>query len=625
MLSMESLHGWTSGLVSMTVHAGLVILLTLVSYHLPPEERVMVTLVEPDPEERLRPEEIELDNLETMSDNMSFTVVTADQEGMEGKVDSALTNPPLEITRTDDFLGPEVSLETFDFVAKNTEILTQDVPKGTVGSVQAVVGDYEEAMDQISQELIWLLSNDKVLVVWLFDQSESMKEDQGKIRQRIERIYAEVGLSEHSKNDALTTAVCSYGQGFDQHTTAPTHDRSEIDQAIAAVPIDPSGREFMCSAIIESLSRHRRYAKIAKRKIALILVSDESGESPDNEQNLEKAIAIANATDTRVYILGREAVFGYPFAHVRWIHPEDGSTHLLPVDRGPETAMVEQLQTDGFGARKDSMASGFGPFEQVRLARETGGIFFMLPDTEADLFQANNRKYDAEILARYRPAGDSRLEQMEQLKREPLRAMIYKIIHDLNPYDPAVAEVIEIRQRFSAQWPQLQQEVRREQAKMITYIRYLDQAIEAVEKGSDLRDDSTSLRTQANYDLLYGQLLAYRARAFEYGAYLTEFVKAPRLPAPPAQPYLEFRGWRLETQEQLAAEQLTASDIELSKTILRQITQEHAGTPWATRAAGEVRRGFGVKLEPVYFDTRRVNRPRRPNMPARMPMQVPNL
>src|SRR5690606_13579439 len=103
--------------------------------------------------------------------------------------------------------------------------------------------------------------------------------------------------------------------------------------------------------------------------------------------------------------------------------------------------------------------------------------------------------------------------------------------------------------------------------KMITYIRYLDQAIEAVEKGSDLRDDSTSLRTQANYDLLYGQLLAYRARAFEYGAYLTEFVKAPRLPAPPAQPYLEFRGWRLETQEQLAAEQLTASDIELSKTI----------------------------------------------------------
>lgn len=70
MLSMESLHGWTSGLVSMTVHAGLVILLTLVSYHLPPEERVMVTLVEPDPEERLRPEEIELDNLETMSDNM---------------------------------------------------------------------------------------------------------------------------------------------------------------------------------------------------------------------------------------------------------------------------------------------------------------------------------------------------------------------------------------------------------------------------------------------------------------------------------------------------------------------------------------------------------------------------
>ena len=138
-----------------------------------------------------------------------------------------------------------------------------------------------------------MLSKNKVLVIWLFDQSESMKDDQDQIGRRIHRIYGEVGLSEHSQGDALTTAVASFGQGFELHTRTPTIDAEEIDEAIAAVPVDPSGEEMFCSAVGEALTRHRRYAKTADRKIALIVVTDESGNTKDNEGRLEKAISVA--------------------------------------------------------------------------------------------------------------------------------------------------------------------------------------------------------------------------------------------------------------------------------------------------------------------------------------------
>ena len=41
-----------------------------------------------------------------------------------------------------------------------------------------------------------------------------------------------------------------------------------------------------------------------------------------------------------------------------------------------------------------SHPSGFGPYEQTRMARETDGIFFMLPSPEVNLVGRDNRKYE---------------------------------------------------------------------------------------------------------------------------------------------------------------------------------------------------------------------------------------
>ena len=55
--------------------------------------------------------------------------------------------------------------------------------------------------------------------------------------------------------------------------------------------------------------------------MALVLVTDESGDRDNNARYLEAAIAEAKAAKCRVYALGREAVFGYPYAYMRWKHP----------------------------------------------------------------------------------------------------------------------------------------------------------------------------------------------------------------------------------------------------------------------------------------------------------------
>ena len=69
------------------------------------------------------------------------------------------------------------------------------------------------------------------------------------------------------------------------------------------------------------------------------------------------------------------------------IRDEETGIYVWPtISRGPETAEPEALQWTGFGRRHGRMAehssAGFGPYGQVRLARESGGIFFLLADVE---------------------------------------------------------------------------------------------------------------------------------------------------------------------------------------------------------------------------------------------------
>ena len=52
----------------------------------------------------------------------------------------------------------------------------------------------------------------------MFDQSVSMRNDQKEIRERINKVYAELGLADAAAGDHLLTAIASYGSGYLTHT-----------------------------------------------------------------------------------------------------------------------------------------------------------------------------------------------------------------------------------------------------------------------------------------------------------------------------------------------------------------------------------------------------------------------
>ncbi len=505
--------------------------------------------------------------------------VQLDQGAMEEVVDA-----PLGID------SPVLSLP-------GAKVLGTAVPDGTLGDARAIVGDYQEALDRITQEIMWMLEKGPVLVVWCFDQSESMKDDQREIRQRIDKVYQELGLLETAQGNQLLTAVTSYGKGFANHLEKPTSDLEKIRKAIDSVPIDRSGVENMCQAVGRAVTLFRPMAR--RRQMALILVTDESGDPANNRQYLEAAIAEARSAKCRIYTLGRESVFGYPIAYMRWQHPQTKRVHWLPVNRGPETAFVEQLQTNGLRRRYDAFSSGFGPYEQTRLSRETGGVFFMLPTVEKDLVHPEKRRYQLEAMYAYYPDLRARNEVIADRDRYPLRKLLWKIIYDLDPWNKQASRVIEMRHQFSKNPAQFIEQARKEIPKVATFLQYLQWAEKMLEENEKLLEDEISPRWQANYDLMRGQVVAYQARLFEYAAAMEYYAKRPPT-APPIKGTTELEDFEVGLQKQLRAEEKSRPLMERAFKLLKVVPQKHPGTPWAARAEWEMKRGFGIRLVPDY-------------------------
>jgi hypothetical protein len=504
--------------------------------------------------------------------------------------------------------GTHVRMGDIERVGGRGTRLNMEVPVGTKGEPSAVVDNYQQAMDRITQEILLRLSKDKVLVVWCLDQSESMKDDIKEIRQRIDRVYIELGIVKASQGDALLTSVVSYGQSMRVHTRYPTADLDKIRAAMDEVPVDSSGMEMQCQTVGYAIANHRSYVTSGRRQMMLILVTDESGNPGENYQYLENTIAEAKAARCPIYVIGREAVFGYPYAHM-WTTvtgPAVGGgiasrNYLVAIDRGPETPFVEQLQTDGFHERHDAHPSGFGPYEQVRMVRETGGVFFILPSPEINLFQRDNRKYELEYMRPYLPDLSSREDYANERDKHPSRATIWQVINDLNPYKPERGQYINMRMDFSPEPAAFVNQVRTEQAKAKQYVLYLNAAEKALEGMRKEREREASPRWQANYDLIFAQLLAYKVRIYEYGAYLDAFIKNPKQADIP-KPDRQLHYWRIATRQKTITGDLVSSEIERSRLAFEAVKRDHAGTPYAARADVELKRGFGVELNAVYYN-----------------------
>ena len=516
---------------------------------------------------------------------------------------------------------PDVKVSFGSIGVPGAGVIGKDLGTGQVsGDSGRVVEGYGAALGQMTQELVRMMRESKVLVVWLFDESESMKDDQKEVRERFYKVYEELGLVQKqdakfkASDEILLTSIMSFGKGITEHTAdkKPTSNVDEIKKAIDKIQIDESGLENTCAAIMSAVNKYQQFASRQKRKLILIVVSDESG---DDGGLIEEAIHRCKSAEAPVYVMGHYSVFGYPFARLRWVDPKHGLTHWLPINRGPETPQPECLQFDGLHARWDVFSAGVGPYEQVRIAKQTGGIFFMLPGNEDNLAGAGSleqRKFDMLDMKEYLPDLSSRQEYEKARDASKFRDAQWKVVENLNPHKGPNKDVLNMQESWYSIDPAVfatQGDTTFKQA--LRAMGLLNEATKVLDSVKKMRDKEPSERWRANYDLMHAQCLAYRVRLFQLLLSLDQHQK--NKPKPKDE---KSNHWDIHRTPQLLEpdkEQIKLTKIDMdelkqqnetARTEFQAVIENHPGTPYARRAQWELQYGFGMKFAEVYRDPR---------------------
>ncbi len=520
-----------------------------------------------------------------------------------------------------------------DFALPSDALIGAELGEGEItGEVGSMVEGYGAAMGIITQEIVRMMREQKVTLIWLFDESGSMEDDRKEIRENYLRVYEELGIATAQDevlrrgSEPLLTVVASYGKDIHEHTIRPTADGDQIIAAIDKIQNDTTGQENLCQSIAAIIEKHQQAATRGRRKLAVIVVSDESGDDGDY---VETAVAAARAVKAPLYFLGRESMFGFPYSHQRWIDEPTGEHFWIRIRRGPETPYPECLQWNGLHSRWDVQSSGFGPYEQVRMARETGGIFFVLPGDEETLTGegANDkRKYDFLSMREYQPNLDSRPEYVRDRASSEFRETIWQVISRLNPNDEKLLFQMHDPE-LNIQHELLPLELDEFRAEAIGQVNKAAKAmsltVEAISlmenaRSSGIREPSQ--RWRATYELATAQLYMFRLRLFQFLLAMDQHANNMPKPQDPKSNRWSF-WWNSqsvivpdEAQYKRLADhfgiKLTREEyLEMVKTEeaatierLRAVMTDHPGTPWARRAETEIGYGFGFLVREVIWN-----------------------
>jgi hypothetical protein len=457
------------------------------------------------------------------------------------------------------------------------------------------------AMDQLAREIIRHLKEQKVTVIWLFDESISMEDDKRTVIEKFDRVSSELKKyiaedKERRNSGVLNHAIYGFGQGIDPILDKPRENIDEIGRAIKRLRIDSTGIEVTMRAIRE-VAEH--YAALVRkdRKVLIVLVTDESG---DDGMGVEEARQALKRKNIPLYVIGRQSLFGYPFAHHRYEDPVTHDVYHPVIRRGPETADLEVYQWDGLYERWDEQPSGFAPYELARLTRESGGIYFVLPTEEFMRIRHREQAYSITQLKEYMPEYDNRLTYIDKRTASPLRRPLYEIVSQAKDY--------RYQRDFPVELPKLVAEAQREGLKAAIKLSAL-LAIQKRLEGLHLaRDREPEKRWQAHYDLMLAQTVAFQVKAYEYEALMASIVKRP--PTPRAQPRADLMiTWVVDhAREPLAPRNNTAKKYLEAERLLKEVIAKHPKTPWADLAQDTLNRGFSVKLNEWHHNPDYYNR-----------------
>ena len=444
------------------------------------------------------------------------------------------------------------------------------------------------ALDQLAREILRNLKDHKLTVVWLFDESTSMQDDQRTILEKFDRVSSELKLNiEPSKKTAgaLSHAIVGFGQGIDYLLEKPREDIEQIGRAIKHLKIDQTGTENTMKAVHDVVEHYSGLIK-KDRRLLIVLVTDESGDDGDGVEEARQAL---KKYKVPLYIIGRQSLFGYPYAHHQYIDPVTKDVYHPLIRRGPETADLEIYQWDGLFDRWDEQPSGFAPYELARLTKDSGGIYFVLPSEEFMRVRQREQAYSITQLKEYMPEYDNRMTYVEKRNSSPLRQLLHAVVNESKNFIH--------RRDFPIESQELIKAAMQEAEKATMKLNLLLEIQKRLEAMAKVREREPEKRWQAHYDLMLAQTVAFQVKAYEYRALMASIVKGPPTPKHQPGPDMVVTWVVNHSKAPLAAKNETAKKYAEADRLLKQVIARHPKTPWADLAQDAIDRGLSVKFD----------------------------
>ena len=464
-----------------------------------------------------------------------------------------------------------------------------DIPQGINFSEKMVVHgttgeglvQIESALDRVTWEIAQNLQERKVLVVWLIDASGSLGPQRLVLQRRLKRIYGELNALEQTEQiprleQPILSGVVTFGSKTLFMTKEPTAKFDEVLNAVRTAPTDESGVENVFAAVNQVMDNWSKYRTDNGRRILLVTVTDEAGD--DHGPTMELAITKCQRYGARGYVIGPASPFGRRKGLVPYVAKENGQTYQIPVDLGPETVVVENVDLPFWyeGPQYTYLSSGYGPYALSRLVRETGGVYFLTNmTTNAGLSTVG--EFDPGLMKAYEP--DYKYSSPDQFLKDLIK-------HPLRAQGTPQME-------FRVQPGNFRQAFTDAQRSAAISSLAVDNILARMPPNVDkLYASEPSARWRLAFSLNYGRLLAQKIRAFEYNSALAQLKTGYA----EADIQTKVNHFLFRPSRELTYAPSLRKQVGVAEAHLQRVISEAPGTPWAVMAARELRDGFGIKL-----------------------------
>jgi hypothetical protein len=457
----------------------------------------------------------------------------------------------------------------------------------------------EVAVKKVSAAINAGLEVGPTLVVWMVDRTISASKLTTESLPSIKAFYdsPEIRAGASSGAKPLLTAVVTFDEQIDFKLDPPSVNPAEIKAALDSIQSSASGTERTFSAVQQVLDKYLTFRTEERREIVLVLITDEAGSDPELVDGLAELVR-KNAIP--VYTIGVAAPWGQtnPYAPATVKPTKDDSSPIHgPESRQSERVQIEQIYAGNYGAQTDYslIESGFGPFALERLCRASGGEFLPIrPATNSSYYyrdtlgnkfwpSGSEMRFEEKSLSRYAPdyvsateyekllAGNAaRRVLVEAATLPPLRVDAFPETRFAKVEDARTIRQMNTAQQFAAR-----------------NLPPVDQFYNKLAPGEGDRDQLTSPRLQAEFDLAWGRTLAIKVRLDGYNAMIAALKRGKSFQNPAS------TTWHLEHSDAVETGSALQKMAEKARFHLNRVTSEHPGTPFAKLAALELQLPLG--------------------------------